>query len=85
LFGKFNSDMYSQPLGEKIRQLINQMPTAYPIKDDVISTYQNMNLKAREDLLYAMDCIIDNCKRHIKQVESIKQVINSDTGVKRVK
>lgn len=81
----YNSHMLSQPLGEKIRQLINKIPTAYPIKDEVISSYKNMSLDAREDFIHAIDCIIDNCNRHIKQLKNIKELIENDKGIKRLK
>ncbi len=80
-----NGEMLSQPLGEKIRLLINKISNAYPIKDEIIETYKNMSLKGREDLTYTIDCIIDNCKRNITQMEKIKDKVNFDTSIKRVK
>ncbi len=72
------------PILEKVRFLLNRIPSAYPIPDDVIGSYKVMKIDEREDFIYSIDCLIESLKKHLSQWQSIKDTIQNDS-IQRIK
>ncbi len=72
------------PIEEKARYLMNQIPTAFQIPDDIVYSYKSMKIDDKQNFIYTTECLIDNLEQHLKQWKKIRDLMLQD-GIQRIK